>query len=201
MTSDNETTELSLCDWELVFQKSARGLPSPTFSIVDVRIGPSPSQIEFETHALNTIGSDIAWMDEWLFDKTKRQLKSLIWQVPDFPLTTATDIPEPQPAVFLIVSVGGEIGSTNYRHFTPDRLICLENDGANIDLCLNIAPDLSVLCSAGRWCGWQLTNPLQCLPHGPAPVDLAPCIAKYYDLVSEDTLDDLFDREPELLGV
>ena len=198
MTSPIGSSSLALCDWKLALLKGPRTLQSPVYSIAELRIGPSPSQPAYEQHAVDTIGSDIAWMDEWLFDKSTCQLKSLIWQVPDIPLTAPVNVPKPQPATLNIVSIGGDIGSANYRHFMPDRLICREEDSAEVDLCLNIAPDLDVLFAAKQWCGWQLRNPLLYLPGGPAPKELGPWIARYYDLVSEDTLDDLFERDPSL---
>jgi len=198
MRFSDGSENLTLCDWK-IRSETGEVLPeAPTFSICDIRIGPSPSQPIYEMHATNTIGSDIAWMDEWLFDATTRKLKSLIWEVPDLPLTSMVHIPETTPRTIQIQEMGGDIGGANYRHFTPERLICLEKDGADIDLCLNIAPDLDVLFAAKQWCGWRLRNPLLHLPHGPAPEELGACLALYYDLVSDDTLDDLFEREATL---
>lgn len=77
-----------------------------------------------------------------------------------------------------------------YRNARPSRS---EHSGAATP-----SPDLFILIGDGQYWGWLLGNPVDHLPGGPPPPGLAPLVMRYFQLVNDDTMDDLLDRSEEL---
>lgn len=196
----NNKSEFFLGDWKIRAANGPMLFHKPIFLIDKVHIGPSHRDPAYKDHSMNTLGSDITWSDEWLFDSKSHCLKSIIWSVPDVPLKGYPSVPERTVSQIFLVSMQGEIGKTDQRFFENSRLICIDTSTDPIDLCLGISDNLGVLFSKKNWRGWILNNPLDHLPYGPVSEDFSHLFAEYYNLVSDDTLDLLFDRDSVLLS-
>jgi hypothetical protein len=191
-------TSFNLAAWELGVVEGAASLGFAVFTLTDVRIGPHPREQGYDAHIASTTGSSVVWGDEWRFDPADGHLLSLIWNVPNTN-TEAPDVLGPtRPATLRLRSVSGEVDMAVTRAFTPERLTCGSAEPLLRPVGYQIAPNLTVLVQDGRWWGWTLDRPLDHLLCGPAPAELGPLVVKWFQLVSDETLDALDDQDPAL---
>lgn len=174
-------------------------MPSPVFELDSVRVGPSPPDSAYDSHIARTRGSLVTWGDEWRFEIETGQLVSLIWRIPEANVRFTPVLPQPHSATLSLSSMGGEIDVPAAKAFVPDMLICCRDFARPPTLlAFRIAPDLSVLVAEGVWWGWALERPLDHLVRESAPDALGPIVSRWYELVSDETLDALMERNREL---
>jgi hypothetical protein len=126
-------------------------------------------------------------------------LRSLIWEVPERNAPgMSAHLPPPQPATLGLLRMGTHIDIPVVRDFTPERLLCRREGAPAADSAYEVAPGLCILAAGNTWCGWALLRPLDALKGGPAPPSLGPLVTRWCALVSDDTLDALYDRDGAL---
>jgi hypothetical protein len=185
-------------------------------------IGSYNSGEEHEKHVVyDTIGSGNWYQsdfDEFCFDKINRLLKSIWLHIPEENVYLEKDF------IDLWFKESSVIGTlcliepdsfspepTDYRWFDPQgqMLICLYERAISADFQvtrLRIAQDFDLVFSNGQLQGWVLFQPFKYIGKiwqqrqlEEGDIELACIVYKYFQLVSEDTIDQLMVKDPELL--
>jgi hypothetical protein len=196
--------------------------PSWEISAHSVSIGSYTSGEEHEKHVVHdTIGSGNWYrseFNEFRFDKTNRLLKSISFNILEENINLKEDFLrswlEKSPVIGTLYLIEPDYFSpepADYRWFDPqgEMLICLYEYATSADLeiiRLRIAQDFDLVFGNGQLYGWILFQPLKYVVQGweqsrPMEADdkLGPIVHKYFQLVSEDTIDQLMDKDSELL--
>jgi hypothetical protein len=185
-------------------------------------IGSYNSGEEHEKHIVyDTIGSGNWYQsdfDEFCFDKTNRLLKSIWLHIPEENIYLEEDFislwSNESPIIGTLCLIEPDNFSpepTDYRWFDPkgQMLVCLYEYAISTDFevtRLRIAQDFDLVFSDGQLQGWILFQPFKYVGktwEQPRPeegdIELGSIIHEYLQLISEDTIDKLMDKDSELL--
>ncbi|NVJ14289.1 hypothetical protein [Myxococcus sp. AM010] len=191
----------------------------PGWTIDALNVGPFPSSPGYDAHLARTLGSTFDWSDEFRFDKDTLLLETIILKVPERNLNRGDiaawkECPATPGLLRLREHESFSFDETGARHMAPDgsALICfyeeLTSEGHRLRI--NIAPSLDLLCIDDRHYGWMLSWPAQHLipdsrggicspPYLEDEPEVVPLVWEYQQLVSDDTLDRLNEKDPSLL--
>jgi hypothetical protein len=184
-------------------------------------VGSYNSGEEHEHHVVTeTVGSGNWYkseFDEFRFDKSDLLLKSIWLQVPEKNIDLENSIRswiEKDPQISSLRLMGSEYFApepTDLRWLDPQGqlLVCIYehalSDFKNRNR-IRIATDVDLMFGDNQLCGWILSNPLHYVIKGwdqPCPMvedsDLPAIACKYFQLISEDFIEQIEDEDPEIL--
>ena len=191
----------------------------PLYWFLDtLSVGAPPGHAAHEARRGHTFGSSDETGDELRFDTETRQLASAFLTVPERAgswkeWAYLASVPNVLSGALRLVA--GEpfvLEPTDLRVFSADgsALVCLLERAVDSrpNERLEVVAGLSLLCAEGVYCGWMLVDPVARLrrpeedssepPAEAAVARVVPLLRRLFDLVNDDTMDDLFDADPEL---
>ncbi len=179
-------------DWSLSLETQDLVLDNPSFTVRHVWLGLSPSDPDYDAHEAETEGSDPVWGDAWRFERNSTSLVSFYLEIPEQNVPTAPEIVRKGAARLVALDTSGTPPHTSSRHFDRGILTCGQLETPEKVDGFEVAPDFSILLHNGEFWGWEFAAAID-QSDANFETDCA-LVAKYYELVSEDTLDDLDDR-------
>lgn len=190
----------------------------PGWTLDALNVGPFRSAQGYDDHFARTMGSTCDFGDEFRFSDDTLLLETLILNVPERNLDRGElaawkESPVSPGLLRLRERESFLFDETTARYFARDgsALLCFFDELIPTErrYRINVAPSLDLLSDDGRYYGWMLSWPVRYLIPGtlggsssPARLEddlgLVPLVHEYHQLVSDDTLDRLNERDPAL---
>ncbi|MFE3175743.1 hypothetical protein ACFXPA_35280 [Amycolatopsis sp. NPDC059090] len=206
-------TKLKFYDLELLADGGALAIALPRLLLAEgvVSSGPYLDRARQEERVLSTRGS-VDWftwepVDEFRFDRRTGRLTSVALRLPDTTFLAdlhGASVSASRGTVRLDPVRDFFAPATRYRHYrSDDTLFCFDRNVVTKFEEIEVASGLWLLFASDGYCGWRLAEASRVLADAddsPVADDvscdlLRECLAEYFDLTSEQRIDELISGE------